>query len=416
VARTFPDFVAQALVPAVSTRQTESLRHDGSPNGHRDSFRGVEPPVTAQLIFWISLAVPVYAYLGYPVTLFLLRKLFARTVRKGPCEPSVTLLIAAYNEAAVIARKVRNSLALDYPPERIEILVASDGSTDATAEIVEGLADGRRVRLLAFPENRGKTATLNDAIGRLQSDVIVFSDAASTLAPDSVRLLVANFADPEVGAASGRYILARHDSATIGRSEDFYWRYETWLKEQESRLGSTLGAHGHLYAIRRNLYPFPPPGTINDDYVIPLAILAKGYRVVYEPAAVGFEEAHEMTGFARRVRIMAGNVQQLRYIAKVLRPFQPFPLFFFLSRKAIRLVVPFAMPAAFVANLFLLRSPLFLALFFLQAAFYALAVLGIAWKPRVKLLLLPFYFCMINLAAFFGFYHALTSRRRMAWK
>lgn len=370
----------------------------------------------AQIIFWISVAVPIYAYLGYPVVLLLLAALIRRRVRKQPFEPTVSLLVPAYNEADVIEQKIRNSLDLDYPPDKIEILIASDGSTDGTAEIAARNSDGSRVRVLAFPVNRGKIATLNDGVRECRGEVIVFSDAAAFLYRDAVRTLVRNFADPEVGAVSGRYTVVKAEDVAIGKSEDFYWKYETFLKSKESDIASTLGGHGHLHGIRRELYPFPPPGTINDDYIIPVSVLAKRYRAVYEPAAVVYEEAHEMTGFGRRVRIMAGNFQQLREIKGVLRPFRPLPLFFFLSHKGSRLLVPFAMVAALVANLFLLSSPLYLALFWLQVVFYGMAILGTVTKLRPRTLLLPFYFCMINAATFFGAWHALTSRRRMAWK
>ena len=175
-------------------------------------------------------------------------------------------------------------------------------------------------------------------------------------APDSVRRLVENFADPSVGAASGRYRVVKPNEVNIGASEDLYWKYEAFLKTQESRLASTLGAHGHLHAIRKELYPFPPAETINDDYVIPLSVLGRGFRAVYEPAAVVFEEAREMTGFGRRVRIVAGNLQQLRHLGQFLSPCQPLPLLFFLSHKVVRLFVPFAMLTALAANLCLMGS------------------------------------------------------------
>jgi len=370
----------------------------------------------AKIIFWISAAIPVYAYPGYPLVLLLLARVIRRHVRKAPVEPTVSLLIPAYNEADVIEQKIRNSLDLDYPADRMEILVASDGSSDGTAEIAAQFADSVRLRVLAFPVNRGKIATLNDGIRECAGEIVVFSDAAAFLYPDSLRRLVSNFADPEVGAVSGRYTVVKAEDVAIGKSEDFYWKYETFLKKKESEIASTLGGHGHLHAIRRELYPFPPAGTINDDYIIPVSVLAKQYRAVYEPDAIVYEEAHEMTGFGRRVRIMAGNFQQLREIKGVLKPFRPLPLFFFLSHKASRLLVPFAMLAALIANFFLLRSAFYQALFWLQIAFYALAILGTIWKLRPRTLLLPFYFCMINAATFFGAYHALTSRRRMAWK
>ena len=370
----------------------------------------------SQILFWAGLCVPLYAYVGFPVLLVLLCIGFTRKVNKQPIEPSISLLIPAYNEARVIERKVHNSLALDYPLDKLEIVIACDGSKDGTAEIAKRLADGTRIRVLDFPVNRGKIPTLNEAVRELKGEIVVFSDTSAMLLPDALRLVAANFADPRVGAVSGKYTVVKADEVHIGKSEDIYWRYETFLKMRESDLDSILGGHGQLHAIRRELYPFPPPGTINDDYVIPLSVLSKGYRAVYEPAAVVYEEAQEMTGFGRRVRIMAGNLQQLRELKPLLRPVRVVPLFFFLSHKVSRLVVPFAMLAALIANLFLLNQPLYFWLFWGQVVFYAFALLGAFVQLRPKALLLPYYFCMINAAIFFGLYHALTSRRKMAWK
>jgi len=259
-------------------------------------------------------------------------------------------------------------------------------------------------------------ATLNASIPQLRGEIVVFSDASAMLAPDSVSRLVENFADPSVGAVSGIYRSVQGDDVNIGASEDFYWRYETFLKIHESELASTLGGHGHLHAIRKELYPYPPPDTINDDYVIPASVLSAGYRAVYEPRAIVYEEAREMTGFRRRIRIMAGNIQQLQILRGLIRPLRPLPLFFFLSHKAARLVVPFAMLAALIANLFLLKSPVYFAAFCAQLAFYLLAAFGAIVRLRPKTLMLPFYFCMVNAAAFFGVYHALTRHRSLAWK
>ena len=370
----------------------------------------------AQLVFWISVAVVFYTYAGYPLILIALRALARRPVRSAPILPSVSLLIPAYNESRVIERKIKNALALDYPPDRLEIVIASDGSTDDTVAIAQRMADGQQVRVLPFPCNRGKMATLNASVPQLRADVVVFSDAPALLCPDALRQLVQSFADPEVGAVSGHYTVIRTGDARTGASEDFYWKYETALKTMESSLGSTLGAHGHLYAIRRELYPYPPPATINDDYVIFVSVLSRGYRAVYDASAIVYEEAHEMEGFGRRVRIVAGNIQQLREMRRLLRPFQPLPLFVFLSHKLARLVVPLAMLTALTANLFLLGRPFYIAAICAQALFYLLAAGGALRRLTPKILMLPFYFSMVNAAAFFGFYHALTRRRNMAWE
>jgi len=364
-------------------------------------------------LFWISVAFPLYVYIGFPLLLWLLQAFVRRTPREQPIEPSVSLLVAAYNEAAVIADKIRNSLALDYPAEKLEIVIASDGSEDATAEIVRAFAgeSGGRVRLVNYPKNRGKTAVLNDAIRELRGEIVAFSDATSMLAVDSLRILVQSFNDPHVGAASGIYRLLKKDQAQHGPQEHIYWKYETFLKVQEARLGAFTGAHGSLYAIRRALYPFPSENTINDDFTIPMRILERGHRVAYEPAAVAFEEAHEMEGFSRRVRITAGNIEQLREIKSLLWPPRPFVFFCLLSHKTGRLVVPVFMLIALATNIALRSEFPYNWLLLGQALFYSLALLGgtVDLKPRV--LRLPYYFCLVSAPLFGWIYQALRHGR-----
>ncbi len=366
-----------------------------------------------KLLFWISVAFPLYVYIGFPLLLWLLQALVRRAPLKQPIEPSVSLLVAAYNEAAVISDKIRNSLALDYPAEKLEIVVASDGSEDATAEIVRSFEDemGGRVRLLNYPQNRGKTAVLNDAVRELRGEIVAFSDATSMLAADSVRILVQSFNDPHVGAASGVYRLLKKDQAQLGAQEDIYWKYETFLKVQEARLGAFTGAHGSLFAIRCALYPFPSQNTINDDFTIPMRILERGHRVAYEPAAVAFEEAHEMEGFSRRVRITAGNIEQMREIKRLLWPPRPFVLFCLLSHKTGRLLVPVFMLIALATNFALRGQFPYNWLLVGQALFYSLAVLGGAVDMKPKILRLPYYFCVVNAPLFAWIYQALRHGR-----
>lgn len=371
--------------------------------------------MAAKIIFWVSAAFVVYAYAGYPVLLWAAQVFYRKPVRKSDYTPSVSLLIAAYNEAAVIAAKVRNSLALDYPADKLEIVIASDGSKDATAQIVRALAESEgqgRVRLLEFPENRGKITVLNEAVPQLHGEIVVFSDASSMLAADSVRKLVANFADPRVGAASGVYQVLNQDAAHLGRQEDLYWKYETFLKLQEAKLGTLAGAHGSLYGMRTQLYPFPPKGTINDDFVIPTSVLKRGFRIAYETEAVAYEEAHEMEGFGRRVRIMAGNIKQMREATGLLT--RPFVLFCFLSHKGARIVVPVAMVAMVVSNALLVRLPLYYWIGWAQVAFYGLALLGALGWVKPKPLRLPFYFCMINASLFAWMYQQALRPKRTA--
>jgi cellulose synthase/poly-beta-1,6-N-acetylglucosamine synthase-like glycosyltransferase len=319
-----------------------------------------------------------------------------------------------------VERKIRNSLALDYPSDLMEIVIACDGSTDDTPALAQRLASSAeaegRVRVLDFPINRGKILTLNAAAGEVSGEVIVFSDTSAILNRDALRVLVRNFADPSVGSVSGKYTVIKPQEVNVGASEDFYWRYETFLKTLEGEISSALGGHGHLHAIRAELYPYPPAGTINDDYIIHASVIAKGWRAAYEPEAVIREEAHEMTGFGRRVRIMAGNIQQLREIKTLLKPIRPLPLFFFICHKGLRLVIPFSMILAFAANVFLLNEPVYKLILAAQVIFYVLAVIGAVVRLRPKFLMLPYYFSMINAAMFFGTYHAMTGLRRMRWK
>jgi len=368
----------------------------------------------AGLWFWIAVGFPVYVYFGYPILLWGLQAVFRSSVSRQSVEPSVSLLVAAYNEAPVIADKIRNGLALDYPADKLEIVVASDGSNDATAEIVRSLAEAEsrgRIRLLNFETNRGKTVVLNDAIPQLRGDIVAFSDASSMLAPNSIRVLVQSFSDPRIGAASGVYRLLKKDQARLGSQEDLYWKYETFLKVQEAKLGTFTGAHGSLYAIRRELYPFPSPDTINDDFTIPIRILEHGYRVAYEPAAIAYEEAYEMEGFSRRVRITAGNIEQMREIKSLLWPPRLFVLFCLLSHKTGRLLVPLFMLVALAANVVLRSQFPYNWLLVGQVVFYGLAVLGGIFSLRPKILRLPYYFCMINSALFAWVYRALRHGR-----
>jgi cellulose synthase/poly-beta-1,6-N-acetylglucosamine synthase-like glycosyltransferase len=361
-------------------------------------------------IFWLSIALVAYVYVGYPLLLSVFALLFPRMIRKKPIEPTVSLLIPAFNEAAIVEQKIRNALALDYPPDKLEIVVASDGSTDGTADIAERMADGNRVRAVVYRANRGKLAVLNGTLPLLHSEIVVFSDASSMLAADSVRRLVQSFADSEVGAVSGVYAVREVEQTFTGFGESLYWRYETFLKVQEAALGSVLGCHGSLYAIRRSLYPYPERDIINDDYVIPMRILHRGFRIAYEPAAASIEDASEMAGFRRRVRVMTGNLRQLSDLPCLLWPPRR-ELFFLISHKLGRLLVPIALVMAFCSNLLLVATPVYQILALLQLLFYGFASAGMFCKLRPKILRVPHYFSSVNLAAFLAVYQVMRGRR-----
>jgi poly-beta-1,6-N-acetyl-D-glucosamine synthase len=368
-------------------------------------------------LFWISAAVLAYIYVGYPLLVWLLARLFGRDPAKQEIVPSVSLLIPAYNEEAHIEAKLTNSLALDYPADKLEIAVASDGSTDGTNEIARRF-EPRGVRLIVMRDNIGKSAMLSRTVPMLKGDIVVFSDASGLLAPDAVRVLVRNFAEPKVGCVSGLYRLVPAGDVR-GQGEGLYWRYETFIKRQESRLHSILGAHGAFYGIRKELFRRFGESEINDDYLVPMRIIDQGFRAVYEPAAVAVErELASVEGeFARRRRIAVGNCQQMVELRRMLSPFYGRVAFCFLSHKVLRTLAPLFLVAAFVSSFWLPGSWRAIALS-AQALLYGSAFAGYACQRtgrQVRWLSAPFYFCFGNLTMLAGLLQYLVRRERVTW-
>jgi len=366
----------------------------------------------------VSLATLIYMYAGYPALVWALARVMGREPRRRAITPTVSLLIPSYNEEAHIETKLRNSLALDYPRQRLEIVVASDGSTDHTNAIVRRYHD-HGVRLLAMRDHVGKSVMLARAISMVGGDVVVFSDASSELESGALRQLVKNFADPRVGCVCGLYRL-KGQGDWRAQGEGWYWRYETFLKYQESRLHSILGAHGAFYAIRRALFPHLEPSTINDDYLIPMRIVAQGLRAVYDPRAVAWErEAASVRGeFARRRRIAVGNCQQIATLLPLLNPFRGWVAFCFFSHKVLRTVAPLVMIAMAVSSAWL-PVPLRWVAVLGQSAFYGSAWAGY-WCHRrgrmIRWLSAPLYFCLGNLAMLEGLLKYCFSRQRLVWE
>ncbi|MFN7135339.1 MAG: glycosyltransferase family 2 protein, partial [Myxococcales bacterium] len=341
-----------------------------------------------ELVFWASVVLLLHTYFFYPLILVLLdsaRQMVAnaRYLKNGfdrrrrdlePYNPPVSLVVAAYNEEDCIQAKLDNSLSIDYPDDRFEVLIGSDGSTDRTEPMVAGCPDPR-VRLSAAPRG-GKVSVLNRCIPSAMGDIVVLTDANTVIDRNAIRLLVRHFKDPQVGAVCGRLRLYNRKKKEY--EESTYWAYESLIKFYEGKHGAVLGANGGLYAIRKSLFEALPPDTVVDDFVIPLRLLDRGYKVIYEPEAVAFEETTEDYGreFGRRARIAAGNFQSLRMVPGVLNPARGFVAFAFWSHKVLRWVAPMLMGLALLANAALLASPAYQVLFALQLAFYALAYLG----------------------------------------
>lgn len=368
-------------------------------------------------IFWISLGVLAYVYIGYPALLTMLTRVLKRPVRRSPQEPSVTLFVAANDEASVIEAKLLNSLALDYPPDRLEIVVASDGSVDETNAIVSRFAP--RVRLLAFSQRRGKIACIIEGIQSVTSEIVVFSDANAFLERDAVRALVANFGDEQVGAVSGDVALTG-ERAALARSEDLYYKYERWVQAAESEVGSTIGVDGALYALRRDLFAAPAADTILDDMAIPMAVVRAGRRVVFEPAAQAHEQgsATAREEFSRKSRVIAGAVQFLarRDSAVPLGSVQV--IFSLVSHKALRWLSPvFATAALFTSVALAPSSPGYAAAALAQAGLLAIGLAGCAPAlRRFGIVALAHYFCLVHTAATVGFLRGLSGRQSVLWR
>lgn len=371
----------------------------------------------------MSLALVWYVYLGYPVVIWALARLFGRPPVPPAVEaadlPSVTLLVAAHNEERDIRARVENALSLHYPRDRFEIVIASDGSSDATNDIVRSYAD-RGVRLLAFPTNRGKAAVLDEAFGLVKGEVVVLSDANTHMAPDAVRRLGEWFTNPDVGVVCGK--LALVDPQTGKNVDGLYWKYENFLKKCESRLGALLGSNGAIYAIRRNLFPGMTGGLVIDDFVIPLtARLRSGCRLQYDPQAVASEETPADLGseFRRRCRIGAGGYQAIGRLWPLMHPRHGWVAFTFLSHKVLRWLCPFFLLAGLAFNAALLDRVEFQVLFCLQVAFYgaALAAHFLPAQPRfLRYFKLGTMFVLMNAALLVGFFRWALGRQGGAWR
>ncbi len=340
-------------------------------------------------------------------------------MRVAPISPLVSLVIPAYNEGHVIAQKLDNSLALDYPRQQLEILVVSDGSSDDTNQVVAAFA-ASGVQLLFEPPRRGKIAALNRAVPLTRGEIIVFSDANAMLSPDTLRHLVRNFADERVACVGGAKRVER-DQATSARGESAYWRYESHLKRCDSAVGAAMGAAGELFAVRRERYIAVQEDSLIEDFELSLRLVQAGWRVVFEPMAVAWEQASPSLSaeWRRRTRIAAGGFQSIVRLTGMLNPFLGLRFFQYLSHRVLRWLAPLFMIAALVSNAALCSLPFYRwtlaaqALFYLAGvAGYFLARRGLHWRP----LQMIFYFCFTNAAALVGFYRYLSRSQPVTWK
>ncbi|MCC7119445.1 MAG: glycosyltransferase family 2 protein [Anaerolineales bacterium] len=384
--------------------------------------------------FWLSVFLILYVYIGYPLLIALLAKLRHKPDSYAPYLPSVTLLIAAYNEEAVVAGKIKNSLAIDYPKEKLQILFVTDGSGDATPQIVKGF-ESEGVELLHESQRNGKMAAINRAMPHARGEIIIFSDANNYYQPNTLKELVAPFQDETIGAVSGAKSIADGDG-NLGASEGLYWRYESYIKQQESRLSSCTSVAGEILAIRKTAYFKPPDNIINDDFYLGMQVIRQGLRLIYVPEAKSVERVSltAQDEVKRRTRINAGRYQIIANAGKILPTQQPLLIWQVISHKFLRPLVPFGMICALLANLLaaifpfggrnlLLLSAPFGAFFLgVQFLFYGLAVVGAVFpkfgekSKLIRLFYLPTFLVNSNLAALQGFLQYRRGQQSHLWE
>lgn len=363
-----------------------------------------------KLVFWSCLALVAYTYVGYAVCLWLQVRLHRRPVLQMPILPTVSIVIAVRNEETNLPGKLENLRLLNYPQDRLQVVIASDGSTDGTARILTDHASGFLVPVILEASN-GKACALNEAVKRATGEVLIFLDARQSIDADAIGQLVSCLADSTVGAASGELLIEASDAAPSD-ALGIYWKIEKAVRKLESESGSVVGVTGAIYAIRRELYSAMPPGTILDDVFIPMNVARIGKRVVFQPTAIARDRLFSEKGkeFSRKVRTLTGNYQLLRLAPWLLSPANPL-LFRFISHKILRLLVPAELILIFV-SLGLSGGPFYRIAFELQNLFYLLAIVG-AVSPaarRFKPVGLAYTFVMLNTAASLAFYNFLTGR------
>jgi cellulose synthase/poly-beta-1,6-N-acetylglucosamine synthase-like glycosyltransferase len=375
----------------------------------------------AEVIFWSSAAALFYTYAGYPLLIALISALRPHKVRRAEIEPTVSVIVTAYNEERDLAAKLENTLALDYPHGLLEIIVASDCSTDRTDEIAGEFA-AQGVRLYRQSERLGKTAAQNAAVEQARGEIILFSDATSLYQPGVLRAIVPNFADTKVGCVAGRLVYVDGSDSHVGRGARSYWGYETFLKRHESRAGSLIGASGCLYAVRKAAY-VPLYHEACSDFIIATKMVEQGLRAVFEPNAICTEQTNRQSDkeLKMRVRIIAQTFTDLLRHRSMLNPFRAgFYGVQLLSHKVMRYLVPFFLMGLFIASAVLASGGLFYRIM-LAAQLTGYACPALAWMLdrvgiRSRLLAFPQYFILANLASLIACYQFLRGERYARWE
>ena len=373
------------------------------------------------LLFWAALAAIAYAYVLFPLIVLVRGRLCSRPFAEADITPRVSIIVAAHNEETSIGSKLQNMLSIDYPPDRVEVIIASDGSDDGTEGIVRQFA-ATGVHLLSLPR-RGKAHALNAAVAASSGDILVFSDANSMYAPSALRALVRPFADATVGGVAGDQRYLKDSSAAItADGERAYWDLDRKLKKAQSQAGNVISATGAIYAIRRSLFSLVPEG-VTDDFVTSTRVIAQGYRLVFAPAAVAFEPVARSGGveFGRKVRVITRGFQSVLVMRALLNPFRyGFYAIQLFSHKILRRLVALPLLVLLAGSLALWNDgPAYRAVALGQLLLYGCAALGIALAGtklgRIKILTLPLFFVAVNVAALMAALKLLFGQRVVMW-
>ncbi len=378
--------------------------------------------LAAVIIFWAGVAILFYTYIGYPLFLVLVtrkKKINCKSIHydiNATRQPSVTIVVAAYNEARILSQKIANCLAIDYCQKDIHLLFVTDGSDDGSNEIISKYPS---IQLLHIPERRGKIAAINRAMLYVKTEIVVFTDANAMLNTESIYNIVRHFTDPKVGGVAGEKKVV--DDSSSGNGEGAYWRYESAIKQMDSDLYSVVGAAGELFAMRSSLFVPLNEDIILDDFVQSLIITQKGYVVKYEPEAYAVEHASLSLADEqeRKIRISAGGFQAIGILKPLLNVFRYKTLSFqYISHRVLRWTLcPLSLPAVFLSSIYIYtytNSTLYYWAVILQILFYLAALVG--YLSKWKLFYISFYFVFINLCIYAGFFRFINRKQSAIWK
>ena len=375
-----------------------------------------------KLIFWISFGLIIYIYIGYFCLIWIISRFYPEPVYNDVTDlPKISLIVAAYNEEKVIAEKIQNCLSLDYPPERLEILIGSDGSTDKTNDILR-MVDDPRIKVSIFQGRHGKNWVLNQLVKESAGDILVFTDANIIYDKNALKNLVIPFKQEKVGGVIGKLYLFAGGKINRHSVEQTYWSVESLLRKFETRIRNTFGTNGAIYAIRRSLYPDLPTETaVADDTYIVNSVLKQGYYIINSENATAHESIVDdiFNEMKRRIRICARNLNGIRYFKSLLHPKHGYIALGLWSHKIFRWFAPFPLIALFISTLFLINKPFYPWVLIFELAFILCALIGIVLnllKIKIKFLSYCAYFLVINAGLLIGFLKFLLHLQKPYWE